>query len=55
MQTFVQGFRDLFPASENEVNQELQTQLLTIHELEQRVDQLTPVRASARCSGATWC
>ena len=41
---FAQGFSGLLPASENEVNQELQTEQLTIDALAQRINQLTPVR-----------
>ena len=49
---FAQGISDLFPASENEVNQELQAEQLTISQLAQRINQLTPVRHHVMCVGA---
>ena len=42
-----QGFQGLFPASRNEVNQELHVKQLEIEMLAQRVNQLTPVRHNA--------
>ena len=46
---FAQGVSGLFPASENEVNQELQAEQLTIDALAQRTNQLTPVRDLVMC------
>lgn len=42
-----QGFHGLFPISRNEVNQELQVQTLTLNQIAQRLDRLTPVRCTA--------
>ena len=47
---FAQGFSDLFPVSENVFNQELQTEQLTISQLAQRINQLTPVRECVMCA-----